>query len=88
MWDSIALHATGSFALHKEAEVKITHLGVMADFFGPELPGGLITVDEHKEVIKAFPRDGFQEQFLQIMCGLCAFKPETTYDIQLARVIA
>lgn len=37
-------------------------------------------MDEYKEVIGAFPRDGFKDQFLQIMCGLCDFKPETTYD--------
>jgi hypothetical protein len=80
MWDAIALHATGSFALHKEPEVLIAHLGVMADFFGPDLPGGLISVEEYKEVIGAFPRDGFKDQFLQIMCGLCEYKPETTYD--------
>ncbi|KAH7372165.1 metal dependent phosphohydrolase [Cadophora sp. MPI-SDFR-AT-0126] len=80
MWDAIALHATGSFALHKEPEVAIAHIGVMVDFFGPDYPGELITVDEYKEVIRAFPRAGFSDQFLQIMCGLCAFKPETTYD--------
>lgn len=52
----------------------------MADFFGPDYPGELITVDEYKEVIQAFPRAGFSDQFLQIMCGLCALKSETTYD--------
>jgi hypothetical protein len=80
MWDTIALHATGSFARHKEPEVVIAHYGVMADFFGPALPGGLLTVEEYQAVVKAFPRIGFRSQFLQIMCGLCNFKPETTYD--------
>jgi hypothetical protein len=80
MWDAIALHATPSFAQHKEPEVIIAHYGVMADFFGPALPGGLITVEEYKEVVQAFPRVGFRAQFLEIMCGLCAFKPATTYD--------
>lgn len=80
MWDAIALHATPSFAQHKQPEVIIAHYGVMADFFGPALPGGLITVEEYKEIVTAFPRIGFRTQFLEIMCGLCAFKPETTYD--------
>lgn len=80
MWDAIALHATASFALHKEPEVVVAHMGVMVDFFGPNYPGDLVAVDEYKEIASAFPRTGFQEQFLEIMCGLCALKPETTYD--------
>jgi hypothetical protein len=80
MWDAIALHATPSFAQHKQAEVMVAHFGVMADFFGPNFPGGAITVDEYKEILTAFPRIGFRDQFLEIMCGLCAYKPETTYD--------
>jgi hypothetical protein len=80
MWDAIALHATPSFAQHKEAEVTLAHLGVMADFFGPDLPGGALAIDEYKEIVAAFPRIGFRDEFLEIMCGLCAYKPETTYD--------
>ncbi|KAJ9614069.1 hypothetical protein H2200_002205 [Cladophialophora chaetospira] len=80
MWDAIALHATPSFAQHKESEVTLAHLGVMADFFGPAFPGGAITIEEYKEIVTAFPRLEFRDQFLQIMCGLCAYKPETTYD--------
>lgn len=38
-----------------------------------------MTVDEYKEIIGAFPRLGFKEQFVEIMCGLCALKPDTTY---------
>jgi hypothetical protein len=79
MWDAIALHATPSFALHKEAEVKIAHIGIMADFLGPAYTGFPITVEENQEIVDAFPRLGFKKQFLDIMCGLCAFKPETTY---------
>jgi len=80
MWDTIALHATPSFALHKEDEVKIAHMGIMADFFGPAYKVYPITVEENQEIVDAFPRLGFKNQFLDIMCGLCALKPETTYD--------
>jgi hypothetical protein len=80
MWDAIALHATPSFALHKESEVKLAHIGIMADFWGPNLPGYQITTEENQEIVDAFPRLGFKEQFLDIMCGLCALKPSTTYD--------
>ncbi|KAF2726804.1 metal dependent phosphohydrolase [Polyplosphaeria fusca] len=80
MWDAIALHATPSFALHKEPEVLLAHIGIMADFWGPNFPGFPITIEENQEIVEAFPRLGFKEQFLDIMCGLCALKPETTYD--------
>ncbi|KAH8819430.1 metal dependent phosphohydrolase [Xylogone sp. PMI_703] len=79
MWDAIAMHAEPTFALHKQPEVKLAHMGIMADFWGPNLSGGMITVDEHKEIVATFPRLGFRDQFIQIMCGLCALKPGTTY---------
>lgn len=52
----------------------------MADFWGPAFRGLTITVEENQEIVDAFPRLGFKESFLGIMCGLCEFKPETTYD--------
>jgi hypothetical protein len=42
------------------------HVGIMADFFGSEFPGGLNTVDEYKEVIGALPPDGFKDQFSRL----------------------
>lgn len=55
--------------------------GIGADFGGPNYPGGLISVDEYKEIVAAFPRLGFNVQSLtEIMCTLCREKPETTYD--------
>jgi hypothetical protein len=80
MWDAIALHTIPSFALHKQPEVRLAHAGIMADFLGPNYPGFPITIEENQEIVDAFPRIGFKQQFLDIMCGLCALKPETTYD--------
>jgi len=82
MWDAIALHTTPSLAHHKEPEVFLAQLGIMGDFFGPniELPGGVISIDEYKEVVTAFPRAGFKEELIGIMCGLCRDKRETTFD--------
>ncbi|KAL2426610.1 hypothetical protein ABEF95_010642 [Exophiala dermatitidis] len=96
VWDSIALHTTPSIAHHKEPEVFATQLGIMCDFFGPNMPGGggededresgsgnsvpLITVDEYKEVVAKFPRLGFKDDLVSILCGLCRDKPATTMD--------
>jgi len=80
VWDSIALHEIASIAPYKEPEVALVHFGVMADFFGPNFPGVAISVEEYKEIAAAFPREGFTEKLVQIFCGLCRDKPETTFD--------
>lgn len=86
VWDAIALHTTPTIARHKEPEVVATQSGIIADFFGPKLQldpaavASIITVDEYKEVVTAFPRLGFKDAFIDIMCGLCRDKRETTFD--------
>lgn len=80
LWDAIALHTTPSIAFHKEAEVGAVCLGISADFFGYKLPGGLISVEEHQEIVATFPRMGFHDEVVNILCGFCREKPETTYD--------
>jgi hypothetical protein len=40
----------------------------------------LISVGEYKEIVTAFPREGFKDDLVQIMCGLCKNKPATTFD--------
>ncbi len=80
IWDSIAFHATVSLAMHGQPIVNVVSWGIIADFHGPDTPGGVITVDEYREIIKAYPRIGFLEQTTEILCGLCRTKPETTYD--------
>ena len=80
IWYAIALHTTPSVSLHAEPFVSAVSYGIMADFRGPNMPGGLITVDEYKEIMQAYPRLDFASQLREISCGLCKNKPETTYD--------
>ncbi|KAI1451494.1 hypothetical protein F4805DRAFT_451291 [Annulohypoxylon moriforme] len=85
VWNAIALHCTGSIALHHpKPEVALAHLAIMSDFMGPKFPPGdgkVITVEEYKAVLNAFPFKGFGKEGLkEIMCGICREKPETTYD--------
>ncbi|KAI0884520.1 uncharacterized protein GGS22DRAFT_200318 [Annulohypoxylon maeteangense] len=85
VWDAIALHCTPSIAVHHPSpEVALAHLGIMADFLGPKFPpgdGAVISVEEYKEVLAAFPMKGFgSEELKEIMCGICREKPDTTYD--------
>jgi hypothetical protein len=80
-WDAIALHTTPSIAHHKELEVVLVQFGIRSDFMGPNLPPkGMISPEEFREVLNAFPRLGFKDELIHIMCGLCRDKPETTLD--------
>ncbi|RYP40988.1 hypothetical protein DL767_001304 [Monosporascus sp. MG133] len=87
VWDAIALHTTPSIAVHKEAEVAAAHFGILADFLGPYFTpsgngklGAVISVEEYREIVRAFPREGLKDELIQIMCGLCREKPDTTFD--------
>ncbi|KAI1278564.1 metal dependent phosphohydrolase [Xylaria sp. FL0933] len=95
VWDAIVLHSTFSLAPFGSAEVAAVSLGVMADFQGPrfaadswgdpakrvDTPGAVITVDEFREVMAAFPYVSFgEERAKEIFCGLCRDKPATTFD--------
>jgi len=81
-WDAVALHSTASIALFKEPEVMLCCAGIIADFRGPEEKSyrGLLTRKVWDEVGREFPRTGFKEGVVEILCGLCREKPGTTYD--------
>ena len=83
-WDAIALHTFGSIAPYKEPEVALVHYGIHGDLLGPNLlGGGVISMEEFKEISHAFPRVGFANEFKETLCGLCRDKPETTLDNNL-----
>lgn len=56
-----------------------TAFGIMADFAGPNMPGGLISVEDYKEVVGVFPRLDFGVDMKEIMYNLCRDKPGTTH---------
>jgi len=82
VWDAIALHSTSSIALHKEPEVMLCCVGIVADFRGPEEKSfkGLLKRKVWEDVGKEFPRTGFKDGVTEMLCGLCREKPGTTYD--------
>jgi hypothetical protein len=61
LWDAIALHTQPDIAWHKEAEVKATQLGVLADFGGVSVLSAFgldLSEQEWKAVCKEYPRSG------------------------------
>jgi hypothetical protein len=81
VWDAIALHTTPSIARHKEPVVAAVVLGITADICGPDVvPGGILTTETFHRVADKFARANFKEGVRDMMCQICLFKPETTYD--------
>jgi hypothetical protein len=83
LWDAVALHTQPDIAWHKEAEVKATQLGILADFGGVPVMrsfGYELSEAEWMAICKEYPRVGFKEGVKQILCGLCTSKPATTFD--------
>lgn len=78
IWDSVALNATPSIGLYKEAEVALCTAGVCLDVVG--LQYGLIPSDEMRKIVGEFPRLGMKRRMTRCFCRIAAAKPETTYD--------
>ena len=78
VWDSIALHTTRSIALHKEAEVVLTHSGIAVDVIGAGLDQ--IPKDKVLAILAEFPRLSMKNQFRDGLCNSIRQKPATSYD--------
>lgn len=80
-WDTVALNATASIAMYKEAEVATVMHGVTADFVGPVMSfGGVLTQEVFDRIAIEFPRKGLVDGVTNAACGLCRQKPDATYD--------
>ncbi|KAF2792675.1 hypothetical protein K505DRAFT_326002 [Melanomma pulvis-pyrius CBS 109.77] len=87
VWDAIALHTTRDINLYKEREVWLTSVGIVAELVGPEVAietyGGervAVKQEEWDGIAAVFPRKGLRDFFNGVMIGLCASKPDTTYQ--------
>ncbi len=78
VWDAIALHTTRSIALHKEAEVAMTHSGIAVDVLGAGLDR--IPPDKQQAILSAFPRLALKSQFQSSLCNIVRRKPATSFD--------
>lgn len=75
VWDAIALHDSGGIARWKQPEVRLVNAGVSTDF-GAYLP--LLKREDVVAVLRAAPRSGFIETFLNAVAAVAARKPEAT----------
>jgi hypothetical protein len=77
IWDSVALNATPSIALYKEAEVALCSAGTGVEF---GFQYDRIPPEEVKGILAEFPRLEMKRRFAASICSIVKTKPETTYD--------
>src|SRR6266566_7013587 len=78
VWDSIALHTTGSIAQHKSINVACCQSGIACDYGGlgyQELSDGDKTV-----ILAAYPRLGMKNMLTTCLCDIARNHPNTTRD--------
>ena len=78
IWDGVALNSTPSIALHKEAEVALSTMGIGLDWGG----WGYEALKETQiaAILEEFPRLEMKKQFTRAVCRIVETRPDTTYD--------
>ena len=78
IWDTVALNSTPSIALHKEAEVALSTMGIGLDWGG----WGYEAIDQTQiaAILEEFPRLEMKKQFTRAVCRIVETRPDTTYD--------
>lgn len=78
IWDTVALNSTPSIALHKEAEVALSTMGIGLDWGG----WGYEALDQTQvaTILEEFPRLEMKKQFTHAVCRIVETRPATTYD--------
>jgi hypothetical protein len=78
IWDSIALHTSGSIARHKSTDVACCYSGIACDF------GGLgyqeLSDDDKSAILSGYPRLHMKNMLTTCLCDIAKNHPNTTRD--------
>lgn len=77
VWEAIALHTTPGIPQYMRAEIALTNAGVLVDVVGVGYDE--YTPEQRDQVITAFPRGDFKNQFVEIQTCSALKKPRTTF---------
>jgi NAD(P)-dependent dehydrogenase (short-subunit alcohol dehydrogenase family) len=77
VWEAIALHATPGIPQYMRPEIALTNAGVLVDVVG--IGYDEYTPEQRDQVIAAFPRGDFKNDFLQMQTASALKKPQTTF---------
>ena len=72
VWDGIAMHAS-AIGQFKQPEIALVGVGAGADVLGPDF--SLIKKAEASEIVRAFPRLKFKEEFVKTCAGVVRQHP-------------
>ena len=77
VWEAIALHATPGIPQYMRPEIALTQSGVLMDVLGVEFDE--YTPEQRDQIIAAFPRQDFKNEFVQLQTRSALKKPQTTF---------
>jgi len=77
VWEAIALHTTPGIPQYMRPEIALTNAGVLVDVVGVGYDD--YTPEQRDQVIAAFPRGDFKNEFLEIQTCSALKKPQTTF---------
>ena len=77
VWEAIALHTTPGIPAYMQPEIALTNAGVVMDVIG--IGYDEYTPEQRDQVIAAFPRGDFKNEFIQIQTHSAMKKPQTTF---------
>ena len=77
VWEAIALHTTPGIPQYMRPEIALTNAGVLVDVVGVGYDD--YTPEQRDQVISAFPRGDFNNEFLKVQTCSALKKPQTTF---------
>jgi HD domain len=77
VWEAIALHTTPGIPQYMRPEIALTNAGVLVDVVGVGYDD--YTLEQRDQVISAFPRGDFKNEFVEIQTCSALKKPRTTF---------
>jgi hypothetical protein len=77
VWQAIALHTTPGIPQYMRPEIALTNAGVLVDVVG--IGYDEYTPEQRDQVIAAFPRGDFKNEFLKVQTCSALKKPQTTF---------
>jgi hypothetical protein len=77
VWEAIALHTTPGIPEYMRPEIALTKAGVLVDVVG--IGYHEYAPEQRDQVIAAFPRGDFKNEFIQVQTRSALKKPQTTF---------
>lgn len=77
VWEAIALHTTPGIPQYMKPEIALTNAGVLVDVVGVGYDD--YTQEQRNQIIAAFPRGDFKNEFLEVQTCSALKKARTTF---------